>query len=74
MPKQDAYAYLTRSRETGGTPILLNAARVAPERVWHSSQKSRHSKRDESLEMTLKVALTPELERWLWSWGDAVDI
>jgi len=29
------------------------AARVAPERVWHSSQKSRHSKRDESLEMVL---------------------
>jgi WYL domain len=50
------------------------AARVAPERVWHSSQKSRLSKRDESLDMTLKVALTPELERWLWSWGDAVEV
>jgi predicted DNA-binding transcriptional regulator YafY len=36
--------------------------------------KSRQSKRDESLEMTLKVALTPELERWLWSWGDAVEV
>jgi predicted DNA-binding transcriptional regulator YafY len=50
------------------------AARVAAERIWHWSQKMRHSKRDESLEMTLKVALTPELERWLWSWGDSVEV
>jgi predicted DNA-binding transcriptional regulator YafY len=50
------------------------AAQVAPERVWHPSQKTKRRQSDNSLEMTLKVALTPELERWLWSWGDAVEV
>ncbi len=50
------------------------ATQVAQERVWHPSQKTRRHHTDESLEMTLKVALTPELERWLWSWGDAVEV
>ena|SRR5271157_2639471 len=48
-------------------------AQIASERVWHSSQKTR-SQPDGSLELTLKVAVTPELERWLWSWGDSVEV
>ena len=26
------------------------------------------------MELKLKVAINPEFERWLWSWGDAVEI
>jgi predicted DNA-binding transcriptional regulator YafY len=26
------------------------------------------------VELKLKVAVTPEFERWLWSWGDAIEI
>jgi predicted DNA-binding transcriptional regulator YafY len=49
------------------------AMQVASERVWHPSQKKRAGA-DGSLELTLKVAVTPELERWLWSWGDTVEV
>ncbi len=50
------------------------AARIAPERVWHPSQKTQRRQSDDSLEMSLKVALTPELDRWLWAWGDSVEV
>jgi proteasome accessory factor B len=63
-----------------GTPpedIVLRfsgwAATVAAERIWHSSQSIRH-RDDETAELKLKVAINPEFERWLWSWGDAVEI
>jgi predicted DNA-binding transcriptional regulator YafY len=63
-----------------GTPpedIVLRftgwAATVAAERTWHSSQSIR-SRDDETVELKLKVAVNPEFERWLWSWGDAVEI
>jgi proteasome accessory factor B len=49
------------------------AARVAGERVWHSSQSIR-TRSDETVELKLKVAINPEFERWLWSWGDAIEI
>jgi predicted DNA-binding transcriptional regulator YafY len=49
------------------------AATVAAERTWHSSQSIRRSE-DETVEIKLKVAVNPEFERWLWSWGDAVEI
>ena len=49
------------------------AATVAAERTWHSSQSIR-SRDDETVEIKLKVAVNPEFERWLWSWGDAVEI
>ena len=49
------------------------ATQIASERVWHPSQKTRW-RPDGILELTLKVAVTPELERWLWSWGDAVEV
>jgi len=49
------------------------AATVASERTWHSSQSIR-ARDDETVEIKLKVAVSPEFERWLWSWGDAVEI
>jgi predicted DNA-binding transcriptional regulator YafY len=49
------------------------AATVISERVWHPSQTIR--KRDEeTVELKLKVAINPEFDRWLWSWGDAVEV
>jgi predicted DNA-binding transcriptional regulator YafY len=64
---------------TGTSPeeIVLRfngwAATVAAERTWHSSQSIR-TRDDQSVEIKLKVAVNPEFERWLWSWGDAVEI
>jgi predicted DNA-binding transcriptional regulator YafY len=49
------------------------AATVAAERAWHSSQ-SIQTRDDETVELKLKVAVNPEFERWLWSWGDAVEV
>ena len=43
------------------------------ERAWHPSQ-STAKRPDESVELKLKVAINPEFERWLWSWGDAVEV
>jgi hypothetical protein len=43
------------------------AATVIGERVWHPSQTIR-KRDDETVELKLKVAINPELERWLWSW------
>jgi predicted DNA-binding transcriptional regulator YafY len=63
-----------------GTPpenIVLRfsgwAATVAAERTWHSSQSIR-TRDDETVEIKLNVAVNPEFERWLWSWGDVVEI
>jgi predicted DNA-binding transcriptional regulator YafY len=63
-----------------GTPpenIVLRfsgwAATVAAERTWHSSQSTR-SRDEKTVELHLKVAINPEFERWLWSWGDVVEI
>jgi proteasome accessory factor B len=59
------------------TGVVLNfrdwAARVAAERTWHPTQKLRR-RADNTVELKLKVAITPEFERWLWSWGDAVEV
>ena len=49
------------------------AATVASERTWHSSQSIRPLD-DDAVELKLKVAINPEFERWLWSWGDALEI
>jgi predicted DNA-binding transcriptional regulator YafY len=48
-------------------------ATVAAERTWHSSQSIKH-RDDATVEKKLKVAVNPEFERWLWSWGDAVEV
>jgi predicted DNA-binding transcriptional regulator YafY len=62
---------------TEATEIVLNfrdwAARVAAERTWHPSQKLRQ-RTDKTIELKMRVAITPEFERWLWSWGDAVEV
>jgi proteasome accessory factor B len=49
------------------------AAQVVSERQWHASQKLRQGA-DGTLELKIKVAITPEFERWVWSWGDAVEV
>jgi proteasome accessory factor B len=62
-------------RET--TEVALNfrdwAGRVVSERTWHPSQKLRQ-RADKTVELKLRVAITLEFERWLWSWGDAVEV
>jgi hypothetical protein len=49
------------------------AARVAVEHTRHPSQKTRH-RTDNTVELKLRVAITPEFERWLRSWGDPVEV
>jgi predicted DNA-binding transcriptional regulator YafY len=49
------------------------AATVASERTWHSSQSIRPLDGD-AVELKLKVAINPEFERWLWSWGDTLEV
>jgi predicted DNA-binding transcriptional regulator YafY len=49
------------------------AATVASERTWHPSQSIRE-REDGSMEVKLKVSINPEFERWLWSWGDAMEV
>jgi predicted DNA-binding transcriptional regulator YafY len=49
------------------------AATMIGERVWHPSQTIR-KRADDVVELKLTVAINPELERWLWSWGDAVEV
>jgi hypothetical protein len=39
----------------------------------HPSQTIR-KRDDETVEVKLKVAINPELQRWLWSWGEAVEV
>jgi predicted DNA-binding transcriptional regulator YafY len=62
---------------TEPTDIVLRfrdwAATVVNERAWHPSQKSRKD-RDGATEVKMRVSVTPELERWLWSWGEAVEV
>ena len=47
------------------------AARLLTERRWHSSQRVKElpGTDGEEVEVTMKVAITPELERWILSWG-----
>lgn len=47
------------------------AARLVTERRWHPSQGLKACRNGES-ELTLRVQLTPELTRWVLSWGSAV--
>jgi len=49
------------------------AATVVSEHSWHPSQSIR-KQGDGSLELKFKVAINPEFERWLWSWGDAIEV
>lgn len=49
------------------------AATVIGERTWHPSQFVR-DRTDGTVELKLKVAINPEFERWLWSWGDSVEV
>ena len=45
----------------------------AAERTWHPSEKLRY-RADKTIELKLKIAIIPEFERWLLSWGDAVEV
>jgi predicted DNA-binding transcriptional regulator YafY len=49
------------------------ASTVVAERAWHPSQSVRE-REDGAVEVKLKVSINPEFERWLWSWGDAVEV
>ena len=49
------------------------AARLVAERKWHRSQRTRAVRNGET-EVSLNVQATPELTRWILSWGDAVTV
>lgn len=49
------------------------AAPLVIERLWHPSQEFV-LRPDRSLEMTMKVAVCPELIRWVRGWGPEVEI
>lgn len=49
------------------------AAQLVRERVWHHSQKVREL-RDGSLELQLQLGSLEEIERWILSWGDQVEV
>lgn len=49
------------------------AARLAAEREWHSSQRVKKQGETE-VQMSFKLQATPELTRWILSWGDAVTV
>lgn len=48
------------------------AARLAGERVWHSSQKMHREGRGLVLEM--RVALSPDLRQWILGWGEEAEV
>lgn len=52
------------------------AAGLLAERSWHSSQRVKElpGTDGEEVEVTMKVAITPELERWILSWGAEVRV
>jgi predicted DNA-binding transcriptional regulator YafY len=47
-------------------------ARIISERTWHSSQQMSWEK--DRLRLKLRVALTPDLERWILGWGENVTV
>jgi predicted DNA-binding transcriptional regulator YafY len=49
------------------------AATIIRERIWHPSQSIR-DRTDGAVEVKLRVAINPEFERWLWSWGDSIEV
>jgi len=55
---------------------VVFSSKIAPwiaERLWHPSQSFRWLK-DKRLEMTLKVADTPEIRRWLLGFGPDAEV
>ncbi len=55
---------------------MVFSSKVAPwiaERVWHPTQSLRWLP-GKRLEMTLKVADTPEIRRWLLGFGDDAEV
>lgn len=58
-------------------PVVLvfekSIARWVQEKRWHGSQRLRHLPGGR-LEMRLDVALTPELKRWILSFGSDVEV
>lgn len=49
------------------------AARLVRERQWHKSQKMRATD-DGGVELTMRVGIAPDLENWILSWGDHVEV
>lgn len=49
------------------------AARLASERTWHPTQEITQTD-DGGAELTLRVALAPDLENWILGWGDQAEV
>jgi proteasome accessory factor B len=60
---------------SGGKPELIRiwfdsfTAQLIRERTWHQSQKIKELPNGE-IELTVKLANTPEIFRWILSWGE----
>ena len=63
----------------GGKPVdvhLRFKRRAVPliiERLWHPSQQMFENE-DGTLDLTMHVAIVPELVRWVQSWGDDIAV
>jgi predicted DNA-binding transcriptional regulator YafY len=63
----------------GGKPELIRirfdsfAAQLVRERTWHQSQKIKDLPHGE-IELTVKLANTPEIFRWILSWGEHAQV
>jgi proteasome accessory factor B len=49
------------------------AGRLVRERLWHPTQQLRNLPED-TLELTIEVSVSPEVQRWLIGWGDHVEV
>jgi len=49
------------------------AARLVTERQWHPSQKIKHLV-DGEIELTMTLGSLEEIERWVLSWGEHVQV
>ena len=64
--------------ETGNAELVQirftgYAARLVTERKWHKSQKI-DVRRDGSVDLTMKVGIAPDLEKWILGWGAAARV
>ena len=70
----DSFGVFT-SPEACGVRLRFDAfsARLIRERDWHPSQRLS-SFPDGSLELSLHVGISPEIDRWILGWGEHVEV
>jgi predicted DNA-binding transcriptional regulator YafY len=68
-----AFGVITGEPQTVKLRFSPDVAYYVAETVWHPSQKIKMHE-DGSITLSMKVAVTSELEAWVRSWGDGVAI